>query len=88
VKGNVYGFRVEGIEITEVAEKAEITKVAEMAEMTEESVQPLGMLSGHWPRQPRCLRWLRPPSRPLGMSCRVWVKLQFNDVLVKLGEGG
>jgi hypothetical protein len=35
VKGDVYGFRVKGVEITEVAEKAEITEVAEMAEMTE-----------------------------------------------------
>jgi hypothetical protein len=33
VEGDVYGFRVEDVEITEVAEKAEITKVAEMAEM-------------------------------------------------------
>jgi hypothetical protein len=36
VKGDVYGFRVKDVEITEVAEKAGITEVAEMAEMTEE----------------------------------------------------
>src|SRR5580693_3651432 len=34
VKGDVYGFGVEGIEITEVAEKAKITEVAKMAKMT------------------------------------------------------
>jgi hypothetical protein len=33
VEGDVYGFGVEDVEITEVAEKAEITEVAEMAEM-------------------------------------------------------
>ena len=33
MEGDVYGFRVEDVEITEVAKKAEITKVAEMAEM-------------------------------------------------------
>jgi hypothetical protein len=33
VERDVYGFRVEDIEITEVAEKAEITEVAEMAEI-------------------------------------------------------
>jgi hypothetical protein len=33
VKRDVYGFGVEDVEITKVAEKAEITKVAEMAEM-------------------------------------------------------
>jgi hypothetical protein len=32
---DVYGFGVEDVEITEVAEKAEITKVAEKAEITE-----------------------------------------------------
>jgi hypothetical protein len=35
VEGDVYGFGVEDIEITEVAEKAEITKVAEKAKITE-----------------------------------------------------
>jgi hypothetical protein len=35
VKGDVYGFGVEDIEITEVAEKAKMTEVAEMAEITE-----------------------------------------------------
>jgi chemotaxis signal transduction protein len=35
VEGKVYGFRIEVIKITEVAEKARITKVAEMTEMTE-----------------------------------------------------
>jgi hypothetical protein len=33
VEGDVYGFRVKDVEITEVAKKAEITEVAEMAEM-------------------------------------------------------
>jgi hypothetical protein len=33
VKGDVYGFGVEDVEITEVAKKAEITEVAEMAKM-------------------------------------------------------
>jgi hypothetical protein len=33
MEGDVYGFRVEDDEITEVAKKAEITEVAEMAEM-------------------------------------------------------
>jgi hypothetical protein len=33
VERDVYGFGVEDIEITEVAEKAKITKVAEMAEI-------------------------------------------------------
>jgi hypothetical protein len=32
VKRDVYGFGVEDVEITEVAEKAEITEVAKMAE--------------------------------------------------------
>jgi hypothetical protein len=36
IKGDVYGFGVEGIEITEVAKKAKITKVAKKAEMTGE----------------------------------------------------
>jgi hypothetical protein len=31
MEGDVYGFGVEDVEITEVAEKAEITEVAEMA---------------------------------------------------------
>jgi hypothetical protein len=31
VEGKVYGFRVEGVEVTEVAKEAEITEVAEMA---------------------------------------------------------
>jgi hypothetical protein len=35
VKGDVYGFGVEDIEITEVAKKAKITEVAKMAKMTE-----------------------------------------------------
>jgi hypothetical protein len=35
MEGDVYGFRVKGIEVTKVAKKAEITKVAEMAEMAE-----------------------------------------------------
>jgi hypothetical protein len=35
VEGKVYGFGVENIEITKVAEKAEITKVAKKAEITE-----------------------------------------------------
>jgi hypothetical protein len=34
VEGDVYGFGVKDIEITEVAEKARITEVAEMAKMT------------------------------------------------------
>jgi hypothetical protein len=33
VEGDIYGFGVEDVEITEVAEKAEITEVAKMAEM-------------------------------------------------------
>jgi hypothetical protein len=32
VKGDVYGFRVEDIEVTKVTKKAGITEVAEMAE--------------------------------------------------------
>jgi hypothetical protein len=35
MEGDVYSFRVEGVEVTEVNEKARITEVAEMAEMTE-----------------------------------------------------
>jgi hypothetical protein len=35
VEGDVYGFGVKDVEVTEMAEKAEITEVAEMAEMTE-----------------------------------------------------
>jgi uncharacterized metal-binding protein len=35
VERDVNGFRVEDVEITEVAEKAEITEVAEKAEITE-----------------------------------------------------
>jgi hypothetical protein len=35
MEGDVYGFGVEDVEITEVAEKAEITEVAEKAEITE-----------------------------------------------------
>jgi hypothetical protein len=35
VEGDVYGFRVKDVEITEVAKKAEITEVAKMAKMTE-----------------------------------------------------
>jgi hypothetical protein len=33
VEGDVYGFGVEDVEITEVAKKAKITEVAEMAEL-------------------------------------------------------
>jgi hypothetical protein len=35
MEGKVYGFGVEDVEITKVAEKAQITEVAEMAKMTE-----------------------------------------------------
>jgi hypothetical protein len=50
MEGKVYGFRVEVIEVTEVAEKAEITEVAEMAKMTER-VQGIWMTTRHviWP---------------------------------------
>jgi hypothetical protein len=50
MEGDVYGFRVKGIEVTEVAEKAEITKVAEMAEMAK-GVQGIWMTTRHviWP---------------------------------------
>jgi hypothetical protein len=43
VEGDVYGFRVEGVEVTEVAKKAEITEVAEMAKR----VQGIWMTARH-----------------------------------------
>ena len=50
VEGDVYGFGVKDVEITEVAEKAKITKVAKMAEIPKR-VQGIQMTASHviWP---------------------------------------
>jgi hypothetical protein len=50
MEGDVYGFRVKGIEVTEVAEKAEITEVAKMAEMAK-GVRGIWVTTRHviWP---------------------------------------
>jgi hypothetical protein len=59
MEGKVYGFRIEDVEITKVAEKARITKVAEKARITEvaemakipKRVQGIWMTARHviWP---------------------------------------
>jgi hypothetical protein len=46
MEGDVYGFRVKDVEITEVAKKAGITKVAEKAEIPER-VQGIWMTTRH-----------------------------------------
>jgi hypothetical protein len=80
MEGDVYRFGVKDIEITEVAKKAEITEVAEMAEMTE-GVRGIRTTTRHVVRP--VAEMAEASIKTVGMSCRVWVKLQFNDVQVE-----
>jgi hypothetical protein len=76
VEGDVYGFGVEDIKVTEMAEKAKITEVAEMAEMFRMRIR---MTTRHviWPIT-ECVRgiWMtaRHVIRPLAEMAEAFSK--------------